>query len=307
MAQAVQAAARPKFRGNKNLKSKVVTHYPAHLEREYMRITDAYMVLLNKTLAEYLPTIRKAITDERAGMRQDSAYDNFSDYFREILEEFERRCVSFGIRHQLERLANLTRKLSIRAWKRVVHKTLGINILEDYYMGEFYRSALTLWVQKNVDLMETIPKNTLGRMKTIVEEGYRTGKATSAIGKEIQEAYKIDKRRARFIARDQMAKLNADIAHQQQKDAGVEEYVWSSSGDGRVRDCHKDFDKKKFKWSDPPENWYDTKSKGRVYVGHYHPMQAPGCRCVALPVFNLPELNLPWEGTGITDVQVTIT
>ena len=72
LAQAVQKAAKPKFRGHTVLKSKVTTHFPENLAREYMRITNTYMTLLNKTLADHLPAIRKAIDAEREGMKLDA-------------------------------------------------------------------------------------------------------------------------------------------------------------------------------------------------------------------------------------------
>jgi SPP1 gp7 family putative phage head morphogenesis protein len=296
MAQAVQAKAKPKFRGHKALKSKVATHYPAHLEREYIRIANTYMTLLNKTLADYLPVVRRAIDAEQTSMRQDadgSVPEIISQTFMKIRREFERKVESFGLERKLEKLSNLIRKLTIREWKRVVHKTLGINVLDDYYMGEFFRETMKVWVQSNVGLIKTIPKDTLTRMQNIVLEGYTAGRSNTSIGEDIQHSYGIERRHAQFIARDQIAKLNADLTQAQQRDAGVEEYVWSTSGDERVRKCHAELDGKKFSWSDPPV--VDTRTGRRG-----HPGQDYQCRCVALPVFNLPGLNLPWEGeTGI--------
>jgi len=292
MAQAVQRAAKPKFRGHTVLKSKVVTHFPDNLAREYERITNAYMALLNKTLAEHLPTIRRAIDAEREGMRRDDIFDILGitkAIFDRILREFERKAVTFfGLDKKIENLANLTQKLSTREWKRVVHKTLGIDIMEDYYKGEFFRNNLKLWVQKNVDLITSIPQDTLGKMKSIVEEGYLSGRHNTAIAKEIQEAYGIEKHRAQFIARDQMANLNAEITKTQQEDAGVVEYVWSTSDDERVRKSHRELDGTRQNWSDPPI--VDARTGRRA-----HPGEDYQCRCVALPVFNLPGLDLPWE------------
>ena len=312
MAQAVQKRVKPKFRGNTKLASKVVTHFPDNLAREYERINRQYMALLNSTLKEYMPIIRKAMDDERAGMRRDD--DNtvmgvIASTFLKIAEVFEKKATAFGIKRRLENLSNLTRKLSIREWKRVVHKTLGINILEDYYMGEFFREQIKVWVNNNVSLIKTIPQDTLTTMRNIIEDGYLSGKTNTAIGDAIQEAYRIERERAQFIARDQIAKLNSDITEAQQRDAGVEEYEWSDSGDSRVRHCHAEFDGQRFKYSDPPMNWYDTKSKGRVYTKPYNPGKAPRCRCVALPVFDIDTLNLPWtEGdVSITDFKITVS
>ena len=292
MAQAVQAAAKPKFHGHATLKSKVSLHFPENLTREYVRITNAYMALLNKELAANLPVIRQAIDADREAMRQDDSHGIaaiIAQTFMRIQKSFEIKAASFGLEKKIANLAKLTRKLTIREWKRVVHKTLGINIMEDYYTGEFFREAMKLWAQANVDLIKTIPKDTLAKMRGIVLEGYANGRSNTAIGRDIQDAYGIERRHAHFIARDQMAKLNADLAQAQQKDAGVEEYVWSASGDRRVRERHSELDGKKFRWDDPP---IVDESTGR----RCHPGEDYNCRCVALPVFNLPELNLPWEG-----------
>jgi hypothetical protein len=105
---------------------------------------DTYLTLLNQTLAKHLPAIRRAIDAERQGSRQDSDADlqsMISRTFMIIQKEFEKKAIVFGLERKLNKLANLTRKLSIREWKRVVRNTLGIDIMEDYYMGEFYRSA----------------------------------------------------------------------------------------------------------------------------------------------------------------------
>ena len=297
-AQAVQAVAKPKFRGHKVLKSKVVTHYPDNLAREYTRITNRYMTLLNKTLAEHLPVIRKAIDAERNGMRHDDNRDVLAlieQEFMRIAADFGDRLNKFELENKLLNLSNLALNHKIREWKRIVRKTIGINIMEDYYRGEFFRQQLKIWTQANVDLISRIPKNTLTQMRNIIEDGFRNGRTNTDIGREIQDVYGIGRRHAQFIARDQMATLNSDITRQQQQDAGVKSYTWSDSGDGRVRDCHAEFHGKQFDWNNPPMNWYDTKTKGRVYTEPFHPGEAPGCRCVALPLFDIENLNLPWD------------
>ena len=291
MAQAVQKACKSKFRGRNALKSKVVTHYPNNLTREYVRVANTYMTLLNKTLAEYLPKIRTAIYDERDQMRMDSAnevMDLISNTFMDIQAEFTKRATSFDLDGKIRRLSEATRRRSVREWKRVVSATLGISILEDYYMGEFFGQSLNQWTANNVNLIKSIPEKTLSEMQTIIREGFTAGKSNTTIGREIQKAYGTNRKQAQFYARDQMAKLNADLTKEQQQDAGVEEYMWSDSGDQRVRCRHEELNGTKHKWNEPP---VVDKRTGRKA----HPGKDYRCRCVALPVFNLPTLNLPWE------------
>ena len=56
----VQEAVKKKFGSHKVLLSKRPSHYPEQAEREFQRVTNAYMQLLNKRLKEYLPQIRRA-------------------------------------------------------------------------------------------------------------------------------------------------------------------------------------------------------------------------------------------------------
>ena len=50
-------------------------------------------------------------------------------------------------------------------------------------------------------------------MRIIVKGGFTAGKSTTAIMKEIQHKYNIEKNHAKFIARDQIGKLNATVIY----------------------------------------------------------------------------------------------
>ncbi len=63
-----------------------------------------------------------------------------------------------------------------------------------------------------------------------------------------------------------------------QEDLGIEQYVWRSRDDAKVRDSHADYDDQVFQWGDPP-------------VGG-HPGQAHNCRCVAEPILPAPQSNV---------------
>ena len=286
--QAVREAVKAAFRGHKRRICKTKPIYPQSVEREFQRLTDAYMKLLKAELQKHLPEIRAAAQAE-AGQRHDGINDLIAfiqQLFVEIREALEQSISAFGLRRKVERMAHMTRKLSIKEWKRAVHAVLGIDIFEDYYMGEFYQESIARWVEANVSLISTIPQNTLDKMENIVLDGFRNGRPTSSIMKEIQKTYSVSKAHARLIARDQIAKLNGELSRQQQLDAGVKEYIWSDSRDGRVRDSHRSLNGKRFSWNEPPI--VDIKRGRRC-----HPGQDFQCRCVALPVFDIDTLDLP--------------
>jgi SPP1 gp7 family putative phage head morphogenesis protein len=303
MAQAVRREVAPKFRGRKTLKSKITPRYPAGVEREYVRVMNAYM---KGVLAERLPNVRALLeAEERAdakGYRADKAnkarnfVHNVDTTFDAILHEIEKREGLAALTKQLEWLSKQTWKRSVAEWKRMVKQTLGIDILEDYYGGGQFKRLMTDWVAENTALIKTVPQEMIGRMKNVVKGGYLGGVRNETIVEQIQETYNVTKDRAHLIARDQTAKLNSSIAQAQQEDAGVKEYVWDSSHDQRVRPCHQELNGTRHKWTEPPEQWYETKGGGKVYTGERaHPGQYFQCRCVALPVFDIEGLDLPWQ------------
>lgn len=299
--QLVRSSAEKRYRGHDKLYSKRVPKAPVSPEREYIRMTNNYIKILKEIMEENLPTIKEAYMEEMS--RADAKnirFDAMTSLISIIHRTFERmeqqiteKEKSYGLRKILDDIEKLETKLSIKEWKKTIKATLGIDIQEDYYMGDFFKTAIGNWSSENVDLIKTIPQDTLGRMKEIVLDGYKSGRTTTSMMKQMQREYGISKRRSRLIARDQMAKLNGQIAQAQQKDAGMEEYMWWCVNDSRSRKTHKQLHKKICKWSDPPE----------VAPGRYcHPGEDYQCRCIARPVFNR-NLSLP---VADSDVKVTI-
>lgn len=289
---AIQQQMKSRFKGKKRLKSKVVIRYKQNTEREYVRIVNSCMEALRKSLDEEMEKVVATARINNDGFHTDETediMDAIEKAFQKISEKNDK--LTDGLKDKLDYLAGLSRKLSISEWKRVCKKTLGIDILSDYYMGSFYRLVMDDWVNSNVDLIKSVKDKSLSSMKSIVKQGFLDGRTATAIMKDIHKVYGMDKRHARFIARDQMAKLNSELTRMQQEDAGVSQYTWSDSGDGRVRQRHKELNGKVFRWNDPPI--VDKKTGRRC-----HPGQDYRCRCCAIPFFDIDTINLPIENGG---------
>jgi SPP1 gp7 family putative phage head morphogenesis protein len=349
--QSTQAAVKGKFRGRQQLESRVIPHYPHGVEREYQRILTDEMAGLKHTIMQFIPGILAAIDAYRDGgtfnlddEQSVSGYASsaggaaFSSYidreFEKALEEFTQRHDRYSTESALKRLDKVISqegKFSVNEWKRTVRKTLGLNLLDDYYSGGKFSELYEQWRQTNTDLIKTIPKDSLDRMREIIKEGYEKGTLTGrkaynftseytyktgeragqtvtrdvtlskhapTLADQIMAEYKTTENYARFVARDQIAKLNADITRQQQEDAGVREYVWSTSDDRRVRPTHAAMDGKRCKYGDntvyrnsATDEWKPrTDEMTMTECGHDYQ-----CRCVALAVFDFEDITLPWE------------
>ena len=135
--QALQAAVKPRFHGHDILKCRTEPRFPESAEREYMRMTDSLMRLVNEAVKKHLPeTVGQLRLDADGGDAQiDTAamLAALDAAFLAMERELAERLTKFGLRQKLERFAQLNRKLTVREWKRAIKATLGIDILEDYY------------------------------------------------------------------------------------------------------------------------------------------------------------------------------
>jgi len=293
-----------RFGSHNRLYSKYDPKIPESAEREYVRLTNGYMELLKDELERSLPQLKEIYRKElieNDDFRQNQHFDSASTLqlaiekmFQQMETNLTTSTEGYNLRKRLENMANLTRKLTVKEWKKACKATVGVDIREDYYMGDFYKEGLEQWISDNVDLIKTIPHDTLGRMKEIIYEGYFGGGTTTSMVEAIMKEYQSNRRHAKFIARDQVAKLNGKIQKAQQLDAGITKYKWSTVGDERVRQSHAALDGLVFEWGHPPMN-----DDGRAC----EPGEDYGCRCIGRPVFESQTLKLPVD--GIEKVEVS--
>lgn len=288
----VREELKKRFGAHAKVSCKYKPKFPMSAEREYFRLINRQYAEFKKALESNANDLKKAI--KLKNMDDDKVVQKAIDLrptkkkvdgiFANIEKALKTSMALTSTAEGMQDIANLTERLSINEWKKALKKTLGIDLMDDVYNGNLYKHLLKNWVRDNTDLITTLPNDTLDKMKQIVMDGYVNGTPTVSIMKRIQEQYGMSKRHARLIARDQLGKLSGQIAKMQQEDAGVDEYEWSDSGDGRVRSRHKALNGKRFKWSDPPEM-----GNGR----HCHPGEDYQCRCVALPVFDIDDIDVP--------------
>lgn len=135
------------------------------------------------------------------------------------------------------------------------------------------------WRRDNVGLITNMLAEQLDRVAELLNRYDNTNPFDLA--DQLQSEFSFTRARAELIARDQTLKLNGDITQDAHRQAGIEEYIWSTSKDSSVRDRHEDLEGTRQRWDDPPV------INDRGETGH--PGDDYQCRCVAVPI--LPELE----------------
>lgn len=290
--QMVVAMCSKKFGRKQELKSVVKPQQGLSAEREYKRLAKEVNNEMFEIIKENMPLIIDIFKRRyETGQRYDSDDDDLSDLdkiFEKVRLKIKKLAVGDKLRKRITNIANVRRKLTVREWKRVCKRTLGVNILSSYYEAGIYRKIVDNWIDQNVNLIESIPFEEFDKMRQMVFDSWYDSITPKELTEKIQQQWGVTKSRAELIALDQTLKLNGEITKQQHEDAGVTEYIWYTTGDSRVRDDHRKLHGTRQKWSSPPVVDARTGRRG-------HPGDDYRCRCVAIPVFDKNNLNLPIE------------
>lgn len=170
-----------------------------------------------------------------------------------------------------------------------------ISIGERYIPAPVEKSLLNNW--NNNFLIQC--KSATDDLKKIISKGVydsvMRGDALSVVRKKILESTNdYTKKKAQFIARDQVSKLNGAINKIQQKSVNINLYVWTAVGDARTRNSHSRLNGVICSWDDPTIYY---KVDGNTLVKHKrlasmfigNPSDDYQCRCFGLPF--IPELE----------------
>lgn len=270
---------------------------PRTIKREYafrlLAIVERVRISLEPMLAE-LPSLLASAARERGDGYRDT--DTSIDVsisrldagegrrLRELLEAAGRRLASTIDERDLEELAREFAKKT-ETFQRIqmnkqVRAALGADVLgTDTKLA----SLVDGFVEENVALIKDLPRKMYADIEGVVMRGVSDAKLHGQLAEEIEEKFELGRERARLIARDQVGKFYGQVAISRQKDLGLDEYIWRTVRDRRVRGTpggafpnakpsHYAREGKRFKLSEPPEGG--------------HPGQPVNCRCYPEPVFD---------------------
>lgn len=125
----------------------------------------------------------------------------------------------------------------------------------------------------NIQLIKSIRTQYLDKVQNAVMQAMVQGTLNKDLAEQLKKLGEDVESRAMLIARDQSSKLNAALTRARHEEVGIKKYMWSTSGDERVRESHAEKDGQIFEYTNPPA---DTG----------HPGHDVNCRCVQIPVLD---------------------
>jgi SPP1 gp7 family putative phage head morphogenesis protein len=182
-----------------------------------------------------------------------------------------------------EMAPKLARYFATAASKRsdaVLSKILrdgGISI--KFQMTRPMQDVLAATVAENVALIKSIPEQFHLGVQGSVMRSVQTGRDLHQLTKDLQKSYRVTRKRAELIARDQNNKATSTLVRVRQEELGVKKAVWLHSHAGKEpRPTHLANHGEQY---DVAEGWFDPDPKVRQRIW---PGQLINCRCVSKSV-----------------------
>lgn len=260
-------------------------------------------------LSKALCIIAKRVLTQGLGPRLPRGMDS-SPWDREF-EKLRNDPAFMGLSGQAEELSRLAGKKSL-FWvdsrlAKEVSQSLGIDIRAAISNQGKVMERLKEFQQWNLHLISSIPEEFLDKLGEKLSTAWASGMRVENITDIVDEVGDVTASRAKLIARDQTAKMNAAFNQVRQTDLGIESYIWQCSLNERVRgnpaglypdavSNHWALHGKLFRWDEPgPAN-------GTIDGEPCHPGEDVQCQCDAIPVFDIQSMEA--EATAAEEAEV---
>ncbi len=282
--------------------------YPMSIERQYQRFFIRIMGLfsaiaiprikanLQRWLNEYKGDSRTDSFSNEYKDLDDTLEDDESDLFDEDGDGFEgenRKSINLALIGFASALILFNGKQFQKATDPL---TGGIPFISK---EPWEKETVDAWANENFRLIKSLSAEYIKQLNMIVSEGVRAGRPYDAIMKDLlAKDLGLTKYKARFLARDQVGKLNGKLAEKRATEVGMNLYEWDTARDERVRPSHQVLDSKICTYDDDSVyadtvedamagNWSDRSELIDEEKGEPAFEGSPGedyqCRCVAIP------------------------
>ena len=184
-----------------------------------------------------------------------------------------RRVIATAIRKTSELFERESNSHATRLAKSFTDKTKVPMQASGFLDSAAERKLAQQYIESNASLISSVGNDARKKIEQAVYRARIDQKSPIALTKEIRKITNSTKGRAKRIAVDQIASLNADLTTARHNELGIEEYIWRTRGDSVVRERHANINGTKYKVGEP------TGAEGG---------QEPGkpihCRCIKIPV-----------------------
>ena len=198
----------------------------------------------------------------------DGAIRDVEEWSWDAFEAYSSRLVEVAI-GTVNRILRLEAARHTDKFMAAAKRALGVDltaVVRENDLGNY----IDLASSRSANLIQGLADDTRKRIKDRTLQAVLSGETSKSYRKTLVEDFGIADRRAQLIARDQIGKVTSDLNRIRHQQAGVEEYIWTTAHDERVRSLHRSLDGRQYKYGE------STGAEGGLPPG-----QPIRCRCIA--------------------------
>ena len=212
------------------------------------------------------------------------------------LKEGQNNVILMGLNQTAEQL----KAHEDKQFQKQLQNGIGVSFQTN---APWWPNTKATWAGNNYNLIVSNARNYVNQINNLAEQAVVNGWSPKQLQEQIKKASNgLSDKKCRLLARDQIGKLQGQVAEAQMEEIGLEMYIWDTSGDERVRGnpagkyptavpSHYVMDELLCRWDDATVY---SKDNGKTWIDRpanavkLHPGQDIQCRCVALAY--IPEL-----------------
>ncbi len=186
-----------------------------------------------------------------------------------------------------------TRQRLISSVARAVNvNAADVSLLPNPTEVDTLNALREVFIAENVELIKTISPQYFKDLTQAISANFRgqDQKSGKSLAGRIQDIGGISDRRARFIARDQTAKITSSLSHTRNQALGAKKYDWITANDRRVVGNPSGLYPKPTRGHG---NHYKRNNKTYYYNKPFAdglPGDAYNCRCLARPIIDVEDI-----------------
>ena len=239
--------------------------------------------------------IEKIVLDEIRQPQNDALFSKAFSFLSGAVDRALEKLEKFNVNDYAKSVASgfMSRinRNNDTSTRKNLKNSVGVD-LQSQIRHEDINDYLDVAIRNNVALIKSIKTDYMKDIGDVLRKNVLDGGRSTDLITQIKKRGQVTENKAKFIARDQTARANADLTELRSKALGSTTYTWSGSMDERERTTHKAMEGKLCKWSDPTvysdDNGQTWKKRSAIGAVELHPGKDYNCRCVSLP-------NVTWS------------
>ncbi|MBJ7502489.1 MAG: hypothetical protein JHC57_22245, partial [Sphingopyxis sp.] len=184
----------------------------------YRPIIDLWAAASKSIADEYARTLSQMTTDAPADVQReiDSAEQAFQRLF-------------FTLTPSLRSFALKVERAIRTRWVRQVYSATSVDLSTRLGPSDVTETLETI-IARNAALVKDVSAQIQGRISDAVYRGLNARAPAREVAKEINDAVALGRKRSLRIAADQLSKASSVLAEERQRQAGIDQVIWASSG-----------------------------------------------------------------------------